>query len=101
MRFSGLLAFMLVLGACSKGKKAQPADTRAARDSAARTDGSGGGREAALDLAMSREGLSTLDSAARVKLAADSAVAIVVATQPKSRTYADSFSLAASIRAGL
>ena len=53
-------------------------------------------------MAASREALpATHDPAARSKLAADSAVAIVVATQPKSRTRADSFSLAASIRAGL
>ena len=104
MRLSSCSAFLALLTiTCTQAPKSKSvADTREARDSAGGTDGSASPPATALEMAASREALpATLDPAARSKLAADSAVAIVVATQPKSRTRADSFSLAASIRAGL
>jgi hypothetical protein len=100
------MAVALLSVACADAPKdGADSDTQSTRDSATGTAGAGGSATspgAAIDLAAAREALPpTLDSAARAKLATDSAVAIVVATQPKSRTRADSFSLAASIRAGL
>src|SRR5262249_25587899 len=71
---------------------------KVARDTGG-TDGSLSAASA-VEVAAEREGLS-LDSAARSKIAADSALAIVALTQPKSRTRADSFSLVVAVRAGL
>jgi hypothetical protein len=105
MRVSWLSTlFVLLTVACSESSKSKAvaSDTRRASDSAERADGSVSDPAAALALTASREALPpNLDSAARAKLAADSAVAIVVATQPKSRTRADSFSLVVAVRAGL
>lgn len=97
-----LLAFLAVGCSDTPKSKAVSTDTRAARDSAGGANGSVSSPAQALDLAASREALPPrLDSAGRAKLARDSAVAIVAATQPKSRTRADSFSLVVSVRTGL
>ena len=50
---------------------------------------------------VNHDGMSAANLAERIRTARDSAIAIVAATQPKTRTYADSFSLVVAIRTGL
>ena len=110
-RLSASLALAAALAAC-RGKPADKAATVASTTSASKGSSTTTDRvvQAARDpdtppTGTPARGAPTerADSAARgmARPGRDSAVMIAVATQPKSRTIADSISLVASIRAGL
>ncbi len=91
-----VLAFVLAT-ACGGNSKSVPA-AQTSRAPARSTSATAGPVSTARDLAG---GKADIDRKGAKRISADSAIMIGVATQPKSRTQADSISLVASIRAGL
>jgi hypothetical protein len=109
MKFSPklmLLPLALAAAACGDAKSGSAVRGPATNDSAAgdvKLSLGGNTRDTSRvsPAVVARDGNSGISSPMSSKAATDSAVKIVVATQPKFRTRADSFSLVASIRTGL
>jgi hypothetical protein len=102
MQLLRILALSVVLTACreaAKGQSKSVADSLARHDAALAHGNARGGPT--VTTGVNHDGMSAANLAERIRTARDSAIAIVAATQPKTRTYADSFSLVVAIRTGL